>query len=41
LLLAGRSAQFFARTILPKVAAERAIAEATDLMARDVAEGAL
>ncbi len=35
------SAQFFARTILPKVAAERAIAEATDLMPMDLAEGAL
>jgi hypothetical protein len=34
------SAQFFARTILPRVAAERAIAEATDLMPMDLPEGA-
>ncbi len=32
------SAQFFARTVLPKLAAERAIAEATDLLAMDVDE---
>jgi alkylation response protein AidB-like acyl-CoA dehydrogenase len=34
------SAQFFARTVLPKVAAERVIAEATDLMPMHLAEGA-
>ncbi len=35
------AAQFFARHVLPKVTAERAIAEATDLLAMDVAEDSL
>ena len=35
------AAQFFAQTVLPRVAAERAIAEATDLLAMDVDESAL
>ena len=34
------SAQFFARNVLPKVTAERAIAEATDLLPMDVDEAA-
>ena len=34
------SAQFFARTVLPKITAERAIAEATDLMPMDLDEAA-
>jgi hypothetical protein len=34
------AAQFFARTVLPKVSAERAIAEATDLSVMDLDEGA-
>ena len=34
------SAQFFARNVLPKVAAERAIAEAVDLTPMEVPEGA-
>jgi alkylation response protein AidB-like acyl-CoA dehydrogenase len=35
------AAQFFAQTVLPRVAAERAIATATDLLAMDVDESAL
>lgn len=35
------SAQFFARNVLPKVTAERAIAEATDLLPMDLPEAAL
>src|ERR1700710_651736 len=34
------AAQFFARTVLPKVTAERAIAEATDLSVMDLDESA-
>jgi alkylation response protein AidB-like acyl-CoA dehydrogenase len=34
------SAQFFAQTVLPRVSAERAVAEATDLLAMDVEESA-
>ncbi len=34
------SARWFARTVLPKLAAERAIAESTDLAAMDLAEAA-
>ena len=34
------AAQFFARNVLPKVTAERAIAEATDLMPMDLDEAA-
>ena len=34
------SAQFFARNVLPKVTAERAIAEATDLLPMDLDESA-
>ena len=34
------SAQFFARNVLPKVTAERAIAEATDLLPMDLDEAA-
>jgi alkylation response protein AidB-like acyl-CoA dehydrogenase len=34
------SAQFFARTVLPKISAERAIAEATDLSVMDLPEDA-
>jgi hypothetical protein len=34
------AAQFFARTVLPKLAAERAIAEATDLSLMDLDESA-
>ena len=34
------SARWFARTVLPKLAAERAIAEATDLAVMDLAENA-
>jgi hypothetical protein len=33
-------AQFFARTVLPKVAGERAIVEATDLSLMDLDEAA-
>ena len=35
------AAQFFARTVLPKLAAERVIAEHTDLLAMHVDESAL
>ncbi|MGH3447763.1 MAG: acyl-CoA dehydrogenase C-terminal domain-containing protein, partial [Nocardioidaceae bacterium] len=35
------SAQFFARNVLPKITAERAIAEATDLAPMELAEEAL
>jgi hypothetical protein len=34
------AAQFFARTVLPKIAAERAIAESTDLSLMDLDEAA-
>ena len=34
------AAQFFARSVLPKLAAERAIAESTDLALMDLAEEA-
>ncbi len=34
------SARWFARTVLPKLAAERAIAEATDLAVMDLPEAA-
>ena len=34
------AAQFFARTVLPKLTAERAIAEATDLSLMDLDESA-
>ena len=34
------AAQFFARSVLPKLTAERAIAEATDLMPMDLDEAA-
>ena len=34
------AAQFFARTVLPKVTAERAIAEATDLSLMELDESA-
>jgi hypothetical protein len=34
------AAQFFARTVLPKLTAERAIAEATDLSVMDLDESA-
>ena len=32
------AAQFFAQTVLPKISAERAIAEATDLALMDLSE---
>jgi hypothetical protein len=35
------AAQFFAQTVLPRVSAERQVAEATDLLAMDVPESAL
>jgi hypothetical protein len=35
------AAQFFAQTVLPRVSAERAVAEATDLLAMDIDESAL
>jgi len=35
------TAQYFARSVLPKITAERAIAEATDLLPMEVAEAAL
>jgi hypothetical protein len=35
------AAQFFAQTVLPRVSADRVIAETTDMLAMDVDESAL